>query len=197
MTVTALNPLKYPDDSHLTRRATLVDGIGVPVRHPAEAVGSLPVPQVSVVVVSFNAGEFLEDCVRAVLDSSIPVQLIVCDNASEDGSIERLENRYGDDERLLILRNASNLGFAGANNRAVKHAKARYVTILNPDCFVKPDTLEHLCQVMQSNPDTGMVGCMVRNPDGTEQAGTRRSLPSPWRSLVRSLHLDVLFPGLP
>jgi hypothetical protein len=152
---------------------------------------------VSVIVVSYNAGEFLEDCVGAVLSSSVPVQLLVCDNASDDGSIERMESRYGSDDRLLILRNASNLGFARASNRAVKHAKARFVAILNPDCFVEPNTLERLCQVMDANPETGMVGCMVRNPDGTEQAGTRRSIPTPWRTLVRVLHLDMLFPRDP
>lgn len=195
--MSAPNPFNIRDDAPHLRGETAA-GVAVPVvLESSLAVRESPQPRLSVIVVSYNAGEFLDNCVKAVLGSSIPLQLVVCDNASDDGSIERLERCWGGDERLLVLRNPTNLGFAKANNRAVKHARAEFVVLLNPDCFVGVDTLERLCQTMVSNPDAGMVGCMVRNPDGTEQAGTRRSIPTPWRTLVRIFHLDALFPSHP
>jgi GT2 family glycosyltransferase len=160
------------------------------VAHPAAREDSIT----EVVVVSFNAGRYLQTCVESVLQSSVPVRVLVVDNASTDGSLEQLGESHGCDSRLRILRNSDNLGFARANNRALATCNSRYVLVLNPDCFLGHDTLDRLRRVMDSDPSIGLAGCMVRNPDGTEQAGTRRSIPTPWRTMVRILHLDRLFP---
>lgn len=69
--------------------------------------------------------------------------------------------------------------------------------LLNPDAVIKPDTLEKMLETLVAYPEAGMAGCLLRNPDGTEQIGCRRSVPTPWRSLVRVFHLDILFPYHP
>ncbi len=150
-------------------------------------------PAISVVIVNFNAGELLTDCVRSVLTSSVPVQVIVSDNGSTDGSINILEESIRD-ERSNIIYNKENLGFAKANNRALADAQGDYLLFLNPDCLIQVDTLEHLIAEMGSRPEIGMAGCLIRNPDGSEQAGCRRRVPTPWRTLVRIFYLDKLFP---
>jgi len=151
---------------------------------------------VSVIIVNFNCGELLTACVHAALDSTVPVEVFVSDNGSSDGSINFLECSIKD-RRLNIERNGKNLGFAAAINRVIPSSTGEYLLILNPDCLIQPGSLELMLKKMQSNPRVGMSGCMIRNPDGSEQAGCRRRVPTPWRTLVRILCLDRLFPNHP
>ena len=153
-------------------------------------------PLVSIIVVNFNGGELLAECVRAVLASTVPVEVLVSDNGSTDGSIALLQQAIVD-ARLHIEENHQNLGFAAANNRVIPLAKGDYLLILNPDCLIRPDTLELMLQQLELHPDVGMAGCLIRNPDGSEQAGCRRRVPTPWRTLVRLLGLDRIFPNHP
>ena len=69
--------------------------------------------------------------------------------------------------------------------------------LLNADAVIIPDTLARMLGVFAAYPETGMGGCLLRNPDGTEQVGCRRSIPTPWRSLVRVLRLGKLSPNHP
>ncbi len=152
---------------------------------------------VDVVIVSYDSGNYLIRCVGAVLRSTVPVRVKVVDNASADGSLEQLQVAFGGDPRLQILHNDSNVGFARASNQALAASDVDYALVLNPDCFVQPDTIERLRDLMEADRSIGLAGCMVRNPDGSEQAGTRRSIPTPWRTIVRIFHLDHLVPAHP
>jgi hypothetical protein len=150
----------------------------------------------SVIIVNFNAGELLAECVGAVLSSSVRTQVLVSDNGSTDGSLGLLRARFGTDPRLRITENGENLGFAAGNNRMLHSAKAPYLLFLNPDCIVGPETLSRMLAFMDSVPDAGMAGCIIRNPDGSEQVASRRVIPDPWIGLVRVLHLDRIWPRL-
>lgn len=167
-----------------------------PVRAPVLSLGTHR-DYISVIVVSYNARRYLARCVDSVLASTVPATVLLVDNASSDGSIEELEDHYLGNPRVTILRNSANVGFAKACNRALRLVTSEYVVFLNPDCFLQPASLEQVREQMQRRPDAGMAGCMVRNPDGSEQAGARRAIPTPWRTLVRVLHLDHAFPGHP
>jgi hypothetical protein len=72
-----------------------------------------------------------------------------------------------------------------------------YILFLNPDCVITPNTIEAMMKVMDSNPEAGMAGCLIRNPDGSEQAGSRRYIPTPWRSMIRVLKLAKFFRNHP
>ena len=150
---------------------------------------------VSVIIVSYNVGDLLTECVGSVLQSVSPVEVIVSDNASTDESIPRLRKTFGEETRLRIVENNANLGFAKANNLVLPHATGQYILFLNPDCIIKPDTIEKMERLVASDPDVGMAGCLIKNRDGSEQAGCRRLVPTPWRSFVRVLHLDRFFPN--
>ncbi len=154
-------------------------------------------PLVSVLIVNFNGGALLCESVRAVLASSIPVEVLISDNGSTDGSLQLLHHLLGRDPRVRVIENAANLGFARANNLCLPYAVGQHVLFLNSDCIIEPDTLRHMYQTMEAYPDVGMAGCLIRNPDGTEQAGCRRAVPTPWRASMRVLHLNRLFPNDP
>jgi GT2 family glycosyltransferase len=152
---------------------------------------------VSIIIVNFNGGPLLHEAVGAALSSSIPVEILISDNGSTDGSLNAVYQTFGKDRRVHIISNGSNLGFSRANNIALKKAQGDYVLLLNPDCIINTNTLARMLDVMDSNPDAGMAGCLIRNPDGTEQPGCRRAVPTPWRTFVRVLHLNRLFPNNP
>ena len=154
-------------------------------------------PLVSVLIVNYNGGALLCESVRAVLTSSIPVEVLISDNGSSDGSLQLLFHLLGRDPRVRVIENGENLGFARANNVCLPHAVGQHVLFLNSDCIIEPDTLRNMYQTMEAYPDVGMAGCLIRNPDGTEQGGCRRTVPTPWRASMRVLHLNRLFPNDP
>jgi hypothetical protein len=149
-----------------------------------------------VVTVNHDAGEALLACVDSVLASTIPVEVRVVDNASRDGSLELVRRKHGSDPRVRILENDTNLGFARANNQALREAAGEYVLLLNPDCVVQPQALEAMRAVLEEDPGAGMAGCLLVGADGREQPGCRRRLPTPGRGLVRALGLREPLNGL-
>lgn len=150
---------------------------------------------ISVAMVNFNGGELVSRAVSAVLTSSLPVEVIVPDNGSSDGSLARLRAAFAGDERVTLLDNGANLGFAVASNRALEQARSDFLLLLNPDCLVAPDTLERMVTRLKEYPVAGMAGCRVLDPDGTEQAGCRRSLPTARSGFSRAFRLGRLFGG--
>jgi len=154
-------------------------------------------PPTSVVIVNFNAGALLSDAVSSVLASTVPVEVIVVDNGSQDDSLRGLREKAGGDPRLRLLENPGNLGFARACNQGLALAGGENILFLNPDAVVEPDTLARMLRALEAHPEAGMAGCLVVNPDGTEQEGCRRSLPTPARAFVRAFGLKRFFRGRP
>jgi len=147
----------------------------------------------SVVTVSFNSGAHLTACVRSVLASTAPVEILVVDNGSTDAGLAHLRASLGPEEtRVRILENRANLGFARATNRGLLEARGSWLLLLNPDCVIEPVAIEHMREALSLSADSGMGGCLILNPDGTEQAGCRREQPTPGKALVRALGLGGL-----
>lgn len=146
--------------------------------------------KISVVIVNFNAGKGLVDTVRAAIVDAH--EMIVVDNHSSDGSLEFLESEFGRDTKLRIVRNPANQGFAKACNRGFGSASGEFVFFLNPDCELEIGATACLLEAIQADAKVGMVGGLLLNPDGSEQAGGRRAVPTPWRSFVRAFGLARL-----
>ena len=142
-------------------------------------------PTLSVIVVNYNAGSLLRDCVDSLLSCPVDIEVIVVDNASNDSSLEGLQNLPG----VAVIRNPTNGGFASACNIGVNASTAPFILFLNPDCYFESDALSPLLVALQSGERIGMVGGLLLNRDGTEQAGGRRAVPTPWRSFVRAFGL--------
>lgn len=140
-------------------------------------------PATSVIVVSHDSGDELGRAVAAVLAQDSPIDVIVVDNASRDGSIERLP----DDPRLRVLRNPDNRGFAVACNQGANIATGSHLLFLNPDCLLPPDAATQLHRMVAADAGVGVWGARLLNADGTRQAAARRRTPTPGRALRRAL----------
>ena len=125
----------------------------------------------SVIVLSWNGMEYLEDCLDAVLAQEYPdFEVIVVDNGSSDGSADFVERLY---PQVRLIRNERNLGFAAGNNVGLRAARGDALVLLNQDAVVEPGWLEVLVTALE-DPTIGMVGCKLLYPDGTIQhAGGR------------------------
>ena len=143
----------------------------------------------SIIIVNYNAGFHLRDCIQTLPPDS---DIIIVDNASHDNSLSLVEALQHPNVR--IIRNTTNLGFATACNIGAKASQADLLFFLNPDCRLEPNTIAELITALDSAPDIGMVGGLLLNPDGSEQAGGRRSVPTPWRSFTRAFGLSKLLP---
>ncbi len=143
---------------------------------------------ISVVIVNHNAGLLLITCIQAALRQAA-AQIIVVDNASSDASLAALSRHFPAESRLTVIRNTHNTGFAAGCNQGLYVATAPYVLFLNPDCILAENTLKRLLRVLESDPCIGMTGGRLISPDGTEQGGGRRAIPTPWRSFVRAFGL--------
>ncbi len=96
----------------------------------------------SVIIVTYNHREYMEDCLSSVLEND-PLEVIVVDNNSEDGTAEFIEENFPE---VKLIRSFRNLGYGGGNNLGVRYAKGKYVVILNPDTRVEKNWLEELIE---------------------------------------------------
>lgn len=142
-------------------------------------------PQVTAIIVNYNAGKALLDAVNSVLVSKCVKNVIVLDNGSSDASMINIKIVAENDSRLICINNGKNLGFSKACNIGARKADSDYILFLNPDCILHLNTLEKMLSIINLQTDTGIVGPYLLNDDGSEQAGGRRAVPTPWRSLVR------------
>lgn len=132
----------------------------------------------TVIIVNFNAGALLLDCVLTALSCEAVEQVIVSDNGSCDGSLRELPEH----SRLSVVPNGSNLGFARANNRCLVELQTPCALLLNPDCTISNKALGEMIQFMTANQHVGMCGPLILNHDGSEQRGCRRDEPTPFAS---------------
>jgi GT2 family glycosyltransferase len=151
--------------------------------HPEDVARS----EISVIVVNHNAGWLLDECIQRALNQAREV--IVVDNASADASCCRVQASQESHDRVRFVINSRNVGFSVACNMGTALASGRFLLFLNPDCMIEPGALGKMLGAIAHDPQAGMVGGFLVNPDGTEQAGGRRTVPTPWRSFVRAFGL--------
>ncbi|MEM3555027.1 MAG: glycosyltransferase family 2 protein, partial [Candidatus Micrarchaeaceae archaeon] len=107
-------------------------------------------------------------------------EIILVDNASTDGSADRLAQRYPE---VHLVRSPRNCGIAGGNNLGIRTSRGRYVLLLNNDTLVLPGTLERAVSYLEKHPEVAGVGGNLLNPDGSFQAGYV-DFPSLWQEFL-------------
>ena len=147
------------------------------------------------IVVNYNTGELLVDCVRSALAAG-SARVIVVDNDSHDDSLALIEDAFAGNAQLSVIRNGANLGFAAACNIGIQASQAGALFFLNPDSEIAPHALARLMEVLHSAPRIGMVGGFLCNPDGSEQPGGRRDFPTPVNAFARAFGLTTFAPNL-
>lgn len=150
-----------------------------------------------VVIVNYNSGRLLAQCVQSVLAEQAR-QVFVVDNDSSDDSLVHLSNSISD-ARVVVIRNGKNLGFSVACNIGTQASSANAVLFLNPDSVLVEGSFRRMMGVLESDPSIGMVGGLLCNPDGSEQPGGRRVFSTPRRAFMTAFglsHLGNWFPSL-
>ncbi|MGH9529790.1 MAG: glycosyltransferase family 2 protein, partial [Terriglobales bacterium] len=132
----------------------------------------------------------IENCLHSIFESKpqIEFEVIVSDNGSTDGSVERIREQF---PAARLVENGANLGFAKGNNAGIREARGEYVLILNPDTVMHAGSLDRWIEFADRWPKAGAFGCRILNPDGTYQESAR-PFPTVRRSLIAALGLRGL-----
>jgi GT2 family glycosyltransferase len=148
---------------------------------------------ISIVIVNYNAKDFLEKCLRAVFQEmkGVDFEVWLVDNASKDDSLEMVRREFPE---VRIIANKENVGFAKANNQAIEKAKGRYIFLLNPDTILLDENLKELVGFLEEHPEAGACGPLVLNNDGSMQRQCKRGDPTFWTSFTYYSGLWRLFP---
>ena len=161
--------------------------------------------KLSVIIVSYNVKYYIDQCLRSVLKAidmvdverkGNQVEIIVVDNHSADGSVEYLEKRYPKNlyPMLKIVSSVHNLGFARANNIAIRQSKGAYVLLLNPDTIVGEHVLEECLGFMDAHSDAGALGVRMIGANGQVAMESRRGLPSPMVAFYKMMGFCARWP---
>jgi GT2 family glycosyltransferase len=140
---------------------------------------------VSVVIVTFNSGRWIERCLESVRG----YDTIVVDHGSTDETLEIVRRRFSD----VHVIEEENLGMGGGNNAGMRLASGRYFLLLNSDAWVTGDAVEQLARFADQQPDAAVVGPRLLNPDGSLQRSVR-AFPTLWRLATEYLFLRKLAP---
>lgn len=149
--------------------------------------------EINVVIVSYNALDLLRRCLDSIFRTPVSpdFQVVVVDNASADPNRIRLAEEY---PGVQFIFNQDNQGFSVGCNQGIRAREARFYLLLNPDTVVEDGAIAECLKVLQANPEVGILGCRVNNPDGTRQRACRRRIPRPARALVALSGLARLLP---
>lgn len=147
----------------------------------------------SVIIVNYNVKHYLNQCLESVCRASqgLQVEVFVVDNLSTDGSIPYLRERYPE---VIFIENKENVGFARANNQAIRQSTGKYVLLLNPDTIVGEGTFVDFIQFMDAHPEAGGAGAYMLRTDGTFAPESRRGLPTPFVAFCKMSGLASLLP---
>ncbi len=123
-------------------------------------------PQLSIIIINYNTKQLTSDCIRSIKEKTkdLRYEIIVVDNASRDGSVPFLKQRFPD---LLLIESPENLGFGRANNLAADIARADTLLLLNSDTIIIDNSIKTLYDHLQTHPQTGVCGGLLLNEDGT------------------------------
>ena len=120
------------------------------------------------IIVTYKGRRWYERCFSSLRESTIPVQTVVVDNASNDGTVEYIKHNFPE---IHLIEANENLGFGKANNMGMRYAldhNCDYVLLLNQDVWIEPNTLEKLIDIHQRNPEYGILGPVQVNAEKTK-----------------------------
>lgn len=129
----------------------------------------------SIIIVNHNTADLLARCLHSIRSQvGYDPEVILVDNASQDNSLEVTKGFL---PWLKVIANEQNLGFAKANNQALKISNGKYIYFLNPDTELKQGALDAIIEFMESNTEVGLAGTRIENPDGSPQSSFEKHYP--------------------
>ena len=150
--------------------------------------------KLSVVIVNYNVSHYLLQCVDSLSHAlrGTDSEVIVVDNHSRDHSGTLLRQ---DHPEVRIVENLHPLGFAKANNIAIRQSRGEYVLLLNPDTIVSESVVKGVISFLDSHPEAGSAGVRMLNADGTVAPESRRGVPTPMTAFYKLSGLCGMFPN--
>ena len=151
----------------------------------------------SIIIVSYNTGALLRDCLRSVYASQGPevtYEVIVVDNKSPDESVAIVRNEF---PQVRLIESPTNGGYAYANNLGLRAARGDYLLLLNPDTVVPPAALHDMALFMEQRPQAGVAGPKLVLADGSLDLACRRSFPTLEVAFYRLVGLSRRYPHSP
>ena len=148
---------------------------------------------ISIIIVNWNARDLLQSCLQSIYKTirDISYEIICVDNASQDGSVAMLQEKYPD---VRLIQNEENRGFGAANNQALHVMSGRYALLLNSDTVLTENAVRELFTFMEAHSDAAMVCGQLLNADGSKQNSVA-SFPSLLTLLTNTSLLEYLFPN--
>lgn len=142
---------------------------------------------VSIHIVTYNSSEHIDDCLEAVLTQSYPIhQIVIIDNASKDNTVEKLQ-KWSD--KIHLVKNVTNNGFAGGHNQAIRMTKTDYCLILNPDVVLDKDYVLNTIKALNNTPHAGSAtGKLLFKADPTRIDSTGLIINKARRAFDRGAH---------
>lgn len=145
--------------------------------------------RIAVSIINYRTGRMTIDCVRSVLADigDLAVQVIVVDNASNDGSADKIADWIALQPAgtpVRLVRSEQNTGFSGGHNQGMAAIAAEYYLILNSDAVLRPGFLAHILAKAEANPQAGLIAPQIETDDGDMQVSCFR-FHSPWSELIR------------
>lgn len=149
--------------------------------------------KLSIVIVNYKVKYFLEACLQSVrkATASIQAEVFVVDNASNDGSVEWIRERFPE---VRLIANQKNVGFSAANNQAIREAKGEYILLLNPDTIVGEHSFTEPLDFMDAHPNAGGLGIKMLDGKGNYLPESKRGFPKPSTAFFKLSGLNKLFP---
>jgi len=149
--------------------------------------------ELSIIIVNYNVRFFLEQCLNSVFNASsgLTCEVFVVDNNSVDGSCQMVREKF---PSVNLICNKVNLGFARANNIAIKKAGGDHILLLNPDTIVEENTFVSCLDFMKKHPEAGSLGVRMIDGKGNFLPESKRSLPTPAVAFYKIFGLSRLFP---
>jgi GT2 family glycosyltransferase len=146
-------------------------------------------PQLSIVIVSYNVIDFLYSCIASIQRSPLVTEVIVVDNNSSDGSVEMIPEKFPFVELII---NRENKGFSGANNQGIALATSDNILLLNPDTELKDGSLEKMISYLQTQSELCIIGPKLINSDGSLQLSCL-NFPNVFSIIAEAFYLHFLF----
>jgi len=118
--------------------------------------------KISVIIVSYNSEKYIKQCLDSVIKSSIPLEIIVIDNASTDNTLQILKIY---EDKIKLIKSTQNLGFGGGNNLGIKNSSGDILILINPDAYVEKNSIEQLIEPMLYDERVMITGPKIFYPD--------------------------------
>jgi len=146
----------------------------------------------SIIIINWNTKQLLLNCIASVYSTvhHLSYEIFVVDNGSADGSLEAVSERY---PRVKLIASKINLGFAKANNLAIKKMSGKYAVLLNSDTILKQTSLEKTYDFLERHPRVGMCGLQLLNEDGSKQ-NSAGNFPTLLSEFASKKLIHVFFP---